>query len=292
MAITTNTSVGAGVNTSSRDSHNVAFPTRDGGNKSHVITVADQPIVIRSADYPAGIAAKFQITPDGGRLWTDWKVHGQQVLVSENNPFQWISFSGQYRLVLIDEATGAEYAGQAQPLVTFFASTQTHEHEWSLVPVKVDVPVVPPIPTTVTTRLIANAGGTFSLVVGVNGVEATPLLLLTVVQNNIVDVAGVVSLRTTVNGVVSAPAVLPSAIITSVENTLANGCALGGPLTLRTIVNGVIGNPVDFPCPSAPPATTVSLATEDFCYAVGVVNLKATVNGIDSNTVGIPCPRF
>jgi hypothetical protein len=264
MSVITNTSVGAGVNTSSRDNHNVIFPTRDGGNKSHVITVDAQPIVVRSAEYPGGIAAKFQITPDGGRTWADWKVHGQQVLVSANNPFQWVSFSGQYRFVLIDEATGAEYAGQAQPLITFFASTQTHEHQWPLVPIKVDAPIVPPIPTTVTTRLIANPGGTFSLVVGVNGVEALPLLL-------------------------------PSSAAppTTVENTLVNLCATGGDLTLRTTVNGVQSAPVTFPCPSSVvPPTTVALTAEDFCYAVGIVNLKATVNGVDSNTVGIPCPRF
>lgn len=290
MSITTNTSMGAGVNTSSRDNHNVIFPTRDGGNKSHIITVAEQPIIVRSAEYPSGIAAKFQLTPDSGKTWADWKIHGQQVLVSENNPFQWISFSGQYRLILIDAATGAEYAGQAQPLVTFFAATNTHEHQWPLVP-QASPAIVPP--TTVATRLVNNIDGSYSLVVTVNGVSAAPLLLPTSVVNRVATgVGGVVSLFTKVNGIESAPVVLPSALITSVENTLANGCALGGPLTLRTIINGVVGNPVDFPCPSAPPATTVSLAAADFCYADGNVQLNATVNGVQSNTVLIPCPRF
>lgn len=115
-----------------RDGQYVLFPRSDGLNASHIVDVTNQPYVFVASGLPLNVAAKFQISSD--RVgWTDWKIHGEQVELSEDHPLQWINIAGQVRLALYDRVTCTPYIGVVQPSITCYPSTTTHERSWSLV---------------------------------------------------------------------------------------------------------------------------------------------------------------
>jgi hypothetical protein len=132
MGITTATNPGSQQHFErDRDGKNVLFPQRAHTGQSHIVDIGAQPVTFMASGFPAGVIAKFQVAADR-QTWSDWKIHGKQVLLSAEHTVQWVNFTGQYRLVLVDSA-GAAYTNITQPNISWYPATTTHERPWSLV---------------------------------------------------------------------------------------------------------------------------------------------------------------
>jgi hypothetical protein len=132
MSISIQTNVGGQQHfEADRENSNRLFPRRDLGAQSGIVDLVDQPMTFIMSGGLQGIRAKFQISADRV-TWTDWKIHGKQVELSNEHPLQWINFAGHYRLVLTD-ANDSIAQLALQPTVVYYASTTTHERNWALV---------------------------------------------------------------------------------------------------------------------------------------------------------------
>ena len=107
------------------------FPRLDLHPESNIVDITEQPVVFLGSEFPPGVVARIQVSPDRAR-WQDWKIEGQFVSLSSEHNLQWVNFSGGYRIRLVD-AAGAEYRGTEQPHIQWYAATTTHERDWDLI---------------------------------------------------------------------------------------------------------------------------------------------------------------
>lgn len=135
MGITTNVNPKSQNHQQNNNANGTLIFPRTSGSVSHVFNTMHQPMTVIGSEFPAGVVARFQVSPDGNS-WTDWMIHNKYVQLSQKHPMQWVNFTGHYRLRLVNEASGIEYAGlpSTHPTVRTYVSTTTHERDWDLVP--------------------------------------------------------------------------------------------------------------------------------------------------------------
>lgn len=154
MAISTSNSPGGqGHFEKDADNQHILFPSKTA--TSHIVDITSQPVTFIATGFPAGVFGRLQISTDRVQ-WSDWRVHGKYVELSAENTMQWINFSGNYRITLVD-VNGQPYQGAVQPRIVWYPATTTHEKNWALVGSQAAIvtPPPPPSPPAPTQRIEA-----------------------------------------------------------------------------------------------------------------------------------------
>lgn len=107
------------------------FPRADRATNSATFDIVDQPVVFVASSLPPGLEVVFEVSAD--RIgWTQWRVLGQLVTLSADNPVHVISIPGAYRLSLMTRQTGLPWAGVLQPAVAAYPASTTQSAKMPL----------------------------------------------------------------------------------------------------------------------------------------------------------------